>query len=761
MEFFPPNMPHRVVSGRVIEPLAQFLERYSLQKQAILLTEQHFPEIETTDLRFWLLSCAEISLLVRCQPDPEARASSAQYRLGFSFDPADIRACLQDLAAQLPPAHPQMPQLQALQQAVAPISAAAQSDFSLALLEVLLPEAAEPAQQALLCQPVQRALDQQLEQSLLLNHVVTKIRQTLDLSIILQTTVAEVRQLLQADRLLIYQFDLKPAESARVMADVAAVEGKNNANNLGATYHSGHITYESRADETLPSVLHFSETYCFTGKPSYRDRYLNGQTIAVDDVDSRYAPFPCLLNFLRQVQVRSKVVVPILVQHRLWGLLIAHQCRYQRHWQSQELTFLQHIAEHLSIAISQSQLYQQLQQQTHNLEACVIERTQDLRDALAAAQSASRAKSEFLATMSHELRTPLTCIIGMSATLLRWSFGDLSPRQRDYLNTIHESGSHLLNLINDILEVSKIESGRTVLEIHSLSLVSLARQTMDAFRVEAAKRDLDLNIDLKLAQDQDTFAADPRRVRQILANLLSNAIKFTPEGGKVTLRVRREQSAAVFQVEDTGIGIPESQQPLLFEKFQQLENARQRQYQGTGLGLALTKQLVDLHGGSISLHSKVGMGSVFTVRIPLQRLSGDTAKPKPPGEIPSEPVVGRIVLVEDNEETASLICDMLTAADYQVIWVIEGSRVLDQVELLQPAAVLVNVNLTGANGYDIIRSLRQYVGTFSVKVLALTEGIPDQGDMARDVGADDILAKPVDPEALLKRVNALMAVAVR
>jgi len=241
-----------------------------------------------------------------------------------------------------------------------------------------------------------------------------------------------------------------------------------------------------------------------------------------------------------------------------------------------------------------------------------------------------------------------------------------------------------------------------------------------------------------------------------LSNLLSNAIKFTPEEGKVTLRVRKEQNAAVFQVEDTGIGIPASAQSILFEKFQQLESARQREYQGTGLGLALTKQLVELHGGSIKVTSEVGVGSVFTVRLPLQRQSA--AIDENLNEIASEPVIGRIVLVEDNEESASVICDMLTAADYQVIWIVDGSRVLDQVELLQPAAVITNVSLASADGYEIIESLRHYVGTLGVKIVALlNETDLDQAAKARNSGAEAIITKPINPKELLSSMNALMA----
>ncbi|MEO1068504.1 MAG: ATP-binding protein, partial [Cyanobacteria bacterium J06638_6] len=512
------------------------------------------------------------------------------------------------------------------------------------------------------------------------------------------------------------------------------------------------------ASEHLVSVLNYTENLCFEHHPAVPQmgrRYRQGQTIAVDDVQQTYPHAPCMLRFLNQMQVKSKAIAPILVGQQLWGLLIVHQCDYQRQWQPWETELLQHIAEHLAIAINQAQLYQQLQTQTQNLEVCVVERTQDLRDALVAAEAANRAKSEFLATMSHELRTPLTYIIGMSATLLRWSLGDLSPRQRDYLNTIQSSGEQLLRVINDILDVSKIEAGRTVLEIRPFSLASICRQSVDAFRGEASHSGIDIALDLKLANGQDTFIADPRRVRQILANLISNAVKFTPAEGKVTLRVRREQNDVVLQIEDSGIGIAPAAQSLLFEKFQQLENVRQREHPGTGLGLALTKQLVELHGGSIKVSSEVGIGSVFTVRIPLQRHL-DTPEPEP---VPSiEPTVGRIVLVEDNEETASLICDMLTAAAYQVIWIVDGSRVLDQVSLLQPAAVLISLTLASAEGRDIIAALRRTKDIVKPKILALLDSETDpQGIEALASAASGYVTKPIDPKQLLEKVNTAMA----
>lgn len=744
----------KVLPKAALAQLEQFLTGYCQQFHLILLTESEYPWPDAGAERFWCLLGETLSLLVIVRPHPQD-ANAEQVLVQLCVDPSPIGDFLENLLNASLAGTEQHQALLALRQNLAPSTLAAQADFMLAWLETCTSAA---------CRPVQARLDQQLDRSLLLNQVVTKIQESLDLPAILQTTVEEVRQFLEADRLVIYQFDLAKADHLRLMASLGAPPGLGPSADLAESAtshqasHTGYITYESRASEQLSSVLHYTENFCFQEHSGYHTRYLAGETFAVNDVSHTYHHAPCLLTFLQQAEVKSKVVVPIVVGQKLWGLLIVHQCRYQRHWGSWEIELLQHIAEHLAIAVNQAQLYQQLQRQTQNLEVCVIERTQDLRDALAAAQSANRAKSEFLATMSHELRTPLTSIIGMSATLLRWSLGDLSPRQRDYLNTIHTSGEHLLTVINDILEVSKIESGRTVLEVREFSLTSLSRQSIDAFRLEASRNNIDVFLDLKLPAGQDAFGADPRRVRQMLANLLSNAIKFTPPGGKVTLRVRREQNVAVFQIEDTGIGIPAAAQPLLFEKFQQLENVRQREYQGTGLGLALTQQLVELHGGSIKVTSEVGVGSVFTIRIPLQRLSD---QPLPKVAVTAEPIIGRIVLVEDNEESASVICDMLTAADYQVIWIVDGSRVLDQVELLQPMAVITNISLDSASGYDIIEALRRRSSILEVKILALLDTADaDAAEQALRAGANDIIIKPIDPTQILATVNALMTAQV-
>ena len=697
-------------------------------------------------------------LLVQNRLPVSASADSVElFSVGLATGPDCLKQALNSLVAIAATAEVQQ-RLHEAQQLLSDRSAESCAE----LMMTLLPQLIEPGnfspetyleeswQETIPVRTAQAQLDQKHEQELLINQIIAKIRDSLDLQAVLSTTVAEVQQHLATERLLIYQFQSGTAASPSPW-------GQSSLDSTESTPEpQGYVTYESLSSAAIESVLQFTEERCFDDAAQCRQKYQDGVPLAVSDVQAHYRDTPCLLNFLQKAQVRAKVIVPIIVQNELWGLLIAHQCHTPRSWHPSELTFLQQIAHHLAIAIQQAELYTQLRSQTQSLETCVINRTQDLKDALAAAQSANFTKSEFLATMSHELRTPLTCIIGMSATLLRWSLGELNARQRTYLQTIHDSGERLLVVINNILEMSKIESGRIVLEVRTFSLTSLSQQAIEPFRKLARDRSIFLNFESTLLPDQDTFTGDPRRIQQILSNLLSNALKFTHDGGQVNLRLRREQQMAIFQVEDTGIGIPEHQISRLFETFQQLEPSRQRQYPGTGLGLALTKQLIELHGGSISVNSRVGVGSVFTARLPLQRLAAEVhPQPKLPA-VPAPktaPVTGRIVLVEDQEDTAGVICDLLTAADYQVIWMIEGSRVVEQVALLQPAVVIINMDLGSINGRRVVEALREALITSKVKILALRSSQNPQESL-HDVDASITL--PLEPEWLLEKVNALI-----
>jgi two-component system sensor histidine kinase/response regulator len=778
MEIFNSSSLKQLLSSEALNQVQEALQQTAQEIQADVVTEAVAPPPTVGVDRFALVLSESFSALL-C-----AQATGAIYQTDLSFEPETIRSFTQHLIEQ----HPGAVWTETLKKRINQIRSndpISQSQFTLKLVSLLT----MPSH----CQPTETALWQQIQQEQLLNRVTSQIRQSLELPIILQTAVEQMQQFLQVDRLVIYQLNIPsttllsefvPAHDSEVETTASAyttpgdtTTGKQSATTEQRVEQSarqvtqyGSVIYEARASDQIPSVMNLSDAHCFVQELRHKDWQLLEIADAIEDVEVSYHSVPCLLEFLRRAQVRAKLIAPIRLHDQLWGLLIAHECTRPRRWQESERRFLQQIAENLAIAISQAQLFAEVQQQKQTLEQRVIERTQALRDALLTAQSANRAKSEFLAAISHELRTPLACIIGMSATLQRWSKDVLTPRQQNFLKTIHESGDHLLSLINDILDLSQAEAGRMMLNLQPISLAGIAQQTLKAFEGQALLQEIDLELDLHIDPQRDSFIADPRRVRQILFNLLSNAIKFTSAGGKVTLRVFAQSELAIFQVKDTGIGIPEPQLPLLFQKFQQLDSSYHREYQGTGLGLALTKQLVELHGGWIEVESTVGVGSVFTVKLPVQQShllsAGRAAKVDEP--ISNQ---GRIVLVDPNEDSADFICDLLLAAGYQVVWMIEGAAVLSQVEVLLPAAIILNVRLPDMDGSHLIRSLRQNPSTKHLKILALapnrsaathpTEISADNEAMGvqqwQAIGADDVLLQPIHPEALLQKVRALAA----
>jgi signal transduction histidine kinase len=229
-------------------------------------------------------------------------------------------------------------------------------------------------------------------------------------------------------------------------------------------------------------------------------------------------------------------------------------------------------------------------------------------------EAASRHKSEFLANMSHELRTPLNAINGFSEVLLERMFGELNPKQEEYLQDILASGRHLLSLINDILDLSKVEAGRMELEPSAFDLPSMLEGCLTLVRERASRHDIALELDVDASLGQ--IVADERKVRQVVLNLLSNAVKFTLEGGRIRLQGGREDSSVTISVSDTGIGIAPEEQEAVFEEFRQVGSDQVRKSEGTGLGLALAKKFVELHGGRIRVASEVDKGSTFTITIP-------------------------------------------------------------------------------------------------------------------------------------------------
>ncbi|MCC3438125.1 GAF domain-containing hybrid sensor histidine kinase/response regulator [Microcoleus sp. PH2017_05_CCC_O_A] len=840
-----PKTLNRTLPIATFEAAYQLLEQMAELPGAIWLADDAIANPENgegnSSQRFAAVVSARFSALLRGEALDELATNgrkhsekhlTSQLNVDLTFDPGAIAKFLSPLAdklAEITPAPPRQIDIRALKQAInniQPNSAILQSEFTLNLLDLLATDASKNSPLPLklpteiegnsalkpiapetlhhqiaeavnhlqiaspcisFCQSVEDALQQQLEQERLLNQVTTQIRQSLELPVILSKAVSRVREFLDVDRLLIYQFEKVPApHHAELGKEIPMAVSGEVKENPGSYLYLGRVTYEALASDAISSVLNFSEgAQCFPDGVIDREKYRKGLALCVTDVEITYSSHSCFLELMRRAKVRAKLLVPIVVQDELWGLLIAHQCTVCE-WEESKKTFLRQIAEHLAIAIYQAELYAEVQQQKCTSEQRVIERTQELRDALATAQSASLAKSEFLAAMSHELRTPLTCVIGISDTLLRWSYGKVGTKevpiakQRQYLQTIRDSGDHLLELINDILDLSQVEAGKAVLKISEFSISKLASQSLHAFKEKAIAKGVELVQEQRIKQECDRFTADPRRLRQILFNLLGNAIKFTPEGGRIVLRVWVTEdktrtpavrqpgtappgSTAVFQIKDTGIGIPEDQRSLLFQKFQQLDSPYRREYGGTGLGLALTKQLVELHGGAIEVNSTVDVGSTFTVFIPMQTKSKDESTKfkyeKSNSSLPlhSSSLRGSLVLVEEDEETAMLICDILTAAGMQVVWMIEGSAAVEQIELLQPNAVIVDMRLPGMNGCEIIQQLRQKPATENLKILALSaKEIPADEISFVTAGANDCLAKPIHPEQLLDKILSLM-----
>jgi signal transduction histidine kinase len=229
---------------------------------------------------------------------------------------------------------------------------------------------------------------------------------------------------------------------------------------------------------------------------------------------------------------------------------------------------------------------------------------------------ANQHKSEFLANMSHELRTPLNAVIGFSEVLLERMFGDLNPKQEEYLQDIVSSGRHLLSLINDILDLSKVEAGRMELELGSFDLPVALENALTLVRERAVRRGI--RLDLKTGSRLGAFVGDERKFKQILLNLLSNAVKFTPEGGRVTLSAELANGSVEVSVADTGIGIAPEDQEAIFEEFRQVGSDYASKREGTGLGLTLARKFVELHGGKIWVKSEVGRGSTFTIALPVR-----------------------------------------------------------------------------------------------------------------------------------------------
>jgi signal transduction histidine kinase/CheY-like chemotaxis protein len=358
---------------------------------------------------------------------------------------------------------------------------------------------------------------------------------------------------------------------------------------------------------------------------------------------------------------------------------------------------------------------------------------------------ANQAKSSFLANMSHELRTPLNAIIGFSDLMrMEEPDGDRRKVPAEWVEHIHTSGRHLLGLINDILDLAKVEAGRLELRLAPLRVDTAAQELLTGLSPLFTTKQITVDTTLLPA----TALADRVRFRQIIENLLSNAIKFTPEGGTVAVLVQASEDQVFISIADTGVGIAEADQDRIFEEFQQVGDP-DRQRAGTGLGLALTRRLVEAHGGEILVRSEPGHGSVFTVRIPAAPVIRSMPPPGHPGERPY------VLLIEDDPQAADLMCTQLNNAGYRVDVAIDGETGLSAARAHAPDAIVLDVALPDIDGWEVIRRIKADDHLAGIPVFFAS--IIDDPEAGIALGANDYFVKPIDQARLLRALAAAIA----
>ena len=357
---------------------------------------------------------------------------------------------------------------------------------------------------------------------------------------------------------------------------------------------------------------------------------------------------------------------------------------------------------------------------------------------------AGRHKSEFLASMSHELRTPLNAVIGFSDVLLERMFGELNERQEEYVRDIRDSGRHLLELINEILDLSKVEAGRMELEPGPLSLPDLLEQGLAMVRERAARHGI--AISLTVAPEVGVVWADELKLKQVVLNLLTNAVKFTPDGGSVDVSAEIAGAEAQVVVRDSGIGIDPADHERIFEAFQR--GGREARSEGTGLGLTLSKRIVELHGGRIWMSSRPGAGSTFGFAVPVQpHAAADEGLAEPASERDLETVL----VVEDDPHSAELLSVYLEGAGYRVAHARDGAEGLELARRLRPRAVVLDILLPRLDGWDLLARLKDDPATADSPVVVVS--MLDERSKGLALGAVEYLVKPVAREELLEALE--------
>ena len=462
------------------------------------------------------------------------------------------------------------------------------------------------------------------------------------------------------------------------------------------------------------------------------------------------------------VQIVREMVIPIIRNEKLVAVLgVANKRQeYTRH--DQETT--ERLADYAWDITERKRMEFALADERNQLAKRVDERTAELIKANSNLARALRVKDEFLANMSHELRTPLNAILGLSESLAEQIAGPLNEKQRKYITTISESGHHLLSLINDILDLAKIEAGQITLDINKVDVHSVCQASLRMIKQLAQKKNQEviMNID----NNTGLMWADERRLKQMIVNLLSNAVKFTPENGTLGLdvHIHEEENRVEISVWDRGIGISENDLSRLFSPFVQLDSGLARESSGTGLGLALVSQMARLHGGSVTAMSNPNEGSRFTIKLPWEpALARDPVERlKNTGRLgllkPDSKNRKNILLIEDTVEVIMMIKDYLETAGYDVTTAQDGIEGINQAGLIQPDLILMDIQMPRMDGIEATKRLRADPKFKDVPIIALT-ALAMQSDRNRciEAGMNEYISKPVNLRALVKIIKKCLS----
>ena len=475
------------------------------------------------------------------------------------------------------------------------------------------------------------------------------------------------------------------------------------------------------ADEKRKGIVeekYVGDEYSLDDFPATAQVLRTLQPLVVQDSDPNADPTQ--IAYMRAYGAKTLAVLPLAVKGKAIGDIEIENWGEERHFTQEELNLAMTFANQAAVALDNALLYEEQREITEQL------------------RELDKLKSQFLANMSHELRTPLNSIIGFSRVIMKGIDGPVTEQQTQDLSAIYNAGQHLLNMINDILDISKIEAGKMELAFEDIDLPQVIESVLSTARGLVKDRPVELRTDIP--DDLPIVHADPTRIRQILLNLLSNATKFTDEGS-ITVKVRQQtgpggRSEVYIGVIDTGVGIAPEDQLDLFEPFTQVDGSATRQTGGTGLGLSITRLLVDLHDGEINIESKPGEGSTFYFSIPIA---------------PKERFA--VLAIDGDPQVAELYQHYLNDTKYQLIPVLNPSAALEMACELQPFAITLDINLPKHDGWEIFQIIRDDPDTKHIPILICS--LKDDPEKAHSMGAADYLPKPILRDDLINALGRL------